>query len=204
MIFAIINYGMGNLASVRRAFEDLGENVFVATDPIELLDADKLILPGVGSFQDGMRSLKEGGWIEAIRRQTLDEEKPLLGICLGMQMLATIGYEGGVTDGLDLIPGQIEWLRKLGCNERLPHVGWNEVNIKKDVPLLDHITDKSDFYFVHSFAFTPQNSESLIATTPYGYEIPAVVQNGNIYGCQFHPKKSSQVGRQLLKNFIDL
>jgi len=199
---AVVNYGMGNLASVRRAFEDIEAQVFVAERPDMLEEANRVVLPGVGAFRDGMRTLAEGGWVEALRRAVLRDGKPLLGICLGMQMLATRSFEGGTTPGLDLVPGEVRRLDALGCGLRIPHVGWNEVNLRCRDELDRGIPQGSDFYFVHSYALVPDRGEHLLATAPYGCEVTAIVRNGNVFGCQFHPEKSSKAGRRLLRNFM--
>jgi glutamine amidotransferase len=202
MKVAIINYGMGNLSSVRRAFEDIGAEAIIANHPSALYEANRVVLPGVGAFAEGMAHLRNRGWDSALHDVVLGQHKPLLGICLGMQMLATRGYEGGLTPGLDLIPGQVRRLDTLGCKLRIPHVGWNEVRYRVDDDLFQKIPDASDFYFVHSYAFVPAIDEHLIATVPYGPDIAAAVRNGHVFGCQFHPEKSSKAGRQLLKNFM--
>ncbi|ODN65484.1 imidazole glycerol phosphate synthase subunit HisH [Methylophaga muralis] len=203
MKIAIINYGMCNLSSVRRAFEDLGAKVFVADHPTSLYEANRIILPGVGAFSEGMTRLVEDGWVDALHDLVILQQKPLLGICLGMQMLATSGEEGGVTKGLNLIPGKVMRLDQLGCDLRIPHVGWNEVHYLSQDDLFTFIPDSSDFYFVHSYAFVPDSQENIIATATYGTNITAVVRNNHIFGCQFHPEKSSKAGRQLLKNFMN-
>jgi len=203
MKVAIINYGMGNLGSVRRAFEDIEAEAFVANHPSAIYEADRVVLPGVGAFTDGIKFLNSGGWVEALRRVITQERKPLLGICLGMQMLASVGYEGGLTAGLGFIPGEVKKLDLLGCKLRIPHVGWNELRYKTSDVIFSKIPDASDFYFVHSYAFVPKNNKHLIATTSYDCNVAAVVRNDNIFGCQFHPEKSSKAGRQLLKNFMN-
>jgi glutamine amidotransferase len=192
---------MGNLASVRRAFEDLGTEVVIADRPRMLDSANRIVLPGVGAFRDGMSTLAAGGWVDALRAAVLDDKKPLLGICLGMQMLATSSHEGGVTGGLGLVPGEVRRLDTLGCELRIPHVGWNEVVYKRRDHLDRGIPDHSDFYFVHSYGLVPDSEQHLLATAPYGCEVAAIVRNGNVFGCQFHPEKSSKAGRRLLKNF---
>lgn len=202
MRIAIVNYGMGNIASVRRAFEDIGAMVIVADKPSELYDADRIVLPGVGAFNEGMECLISSGWVSVLNEIVIKQGKPLLGICLGMQMLATIGYEGVETKGLDFIPGEVRRLDVMGCKVRIPHVGWNDVSYRKADLLFEGIPEFSDFYFVHSFAFSPKRKEHLIASTFYDFELAAAVRSGNIFGCQFHPEKSSKAGRQLLKNFM--
>jgi glutamine amidotransferase len=203
MKIAIINYGMGNLASVKRAFEDIGADVFIANHPSELHDANRIVLPGVGSFVKGMEYLSCAGWSAALDEVVVKQSKPLLGICLGMQMLASCGLEGGATKGLGYIPGTVIRLDTIGCKFRIPHVGWNDVSYLKADALFEGIHNFSDFYFVHSFAFVSENHEHVIATTSYDCNLTAVIHKGNIFGCQFHPEKSSKAGRQLLKNFLN-
>lgn len=202
MKVALIDYGLGNLGSVRRAIAELGADPHLAAAPGELRSADRVILPGVGSFADGMKLLDAGGWIGAIREEAA-KGKPVLGICLGMQLLASRGTEGGDTEGLDLIAGTVVGLQTLGCSLRIPHVGWNEITVRDpSCELLDDIPCGTDFYFVHSYAFTPQDPEHVRATTAYGPPIPAVVANGNVAGTQFHPEKSSKAGFRILRNFL--
>jgi glutamine amidotransferase len=202
MKVGIINYGMGNLSSVRRAVEDLGAEAIIANHPSCLYDVNRIVLPGVGAFAEGMAQLSHGGWIPALLDVVVLQHKPLLGICLGMQMLATCGHEGGLSAGLGLIPGQVKRLDILGCKLRIPHVGWNDVHYKTEDELFSDIPDSSDFYFVHSYAFVPEVDDHLIATVPYGLDVSAVIRNGHVFGCQFHPEKSSKAGRQFLKNFM--
>jgi len=202
MKVAIIDYRMGNLGSVRRSFQELGAEVFVAHEPSEIERADFIVLPGVGAFSEGMKNLSSGGWIPALEDSVNLKHKPLLGICLGMQMLADYGTEGGKINGLGFIPGSVQKLDTLDCRERIPHVGWNEVSFIKEDILFENILNSSDFYFVHSYAFLPSNPKHLIATVPYGINLTAVVKYKQVYGCQFHPEKSSKVGKQFLSNFI--
>jgi glutamine amidotransferase len=200
---AIVNYGMGNLGSVRRALEELGVEAYIAEHPLALFDANRIVLPGVGAFTEGMARLRQGGWVDALQRLVHVEHKALLGICLGMQMLASAGEEGGDVPGLGLIEGRVRRLDVLGCTLRIPHVGWNDVSHKQDEPLLAHIPNGSDFYFVHSYAIEAGNAGQVIGTTSYGVEIVAAVREGQVLGTQFHPEKSSRAGRQLLQNFLD-
>ena len=203
MKIAIVNYGMGNLGSVRRAFEDIGAEVYLANHPAAIYDADRIVLPGVGAFSEGMERLTDTSWASVLYELVIQQGKPLLGICLGMQMLATTGYEGGETKGLGFIPGRVQRLNTIGCKLRIPHVGWNEIKYLENDVLFERITDSSDFYFVHSYAFIPENQEHLTAITSYDCDVAAVIRNGNVFGCQFHPEKSSKAGRQLLKNFMN-
>jgi glutamine amidotransferase len=204
MKVAIVNYGMGNLGSVRRALEELGVEPYIAEHPLALFEANRIVLPGVGAFNEGMARLREGGWVDVLQRLVRIEHKALLGICLGMQMLASSGDEGGDVSGLGFIEGRVRRLDVLGCTLRIPHVGWNDVFHREDEPLLAHIPQRSDFYFVHSYAIDANNARQVIGSTSYGVEIVAAVREGHVLGTQFHPEKSSRAGRQLLRNFLDI
>ena len=204
MKVAIVNYGMGNLGSVRRAFEDLDVQAVIAEHPAALFEANRIVLPGVGAFSEGMARLRARGWVDALQRLVRDEGRPLLGICLGMQMLASAGDEGGHNPGLGLIDGEVLRLDTLGCTLRVPHVGWNELGFTDGEPLFAHIPQQSDFYFVHSYAFRARQQDNVIATTAYGVPVVAAVRSGRVFGTQFHPEKSSKAGRQLLRNFLDV
>ena len=203
MKVAIINYGMGNLASVKRALEDIGADPFIAEHPSSLYDAHKIILPGVGAFSEGMERLRSFGWEKAIQ-DVVQIGKTFLGICLGMQMLASRGEEGGETKGLNLIPGSVIRLDKIGCSLRIPHVGWNEVIYDRESEIFSKIPNASDFYFVHSYVFQMETKTNLLAVSPYDVNLTAVIQKENVIGCQFHPEKSSKAGRQLLRNFLEI
>lgn len=203
MKVAIVNYGMGNLGSVRRAFDDLGAVATIAEHPSALFDAHRIVLPGVGAFGEGMARLQAGGWVEALRRLVEDGSRPLLGICLGMQMLASEGEEGGINHGLGFVTGRVRRLDVLGCTLRVPHVGWNEIGFDPADPLFVHIPQRSDFYFVHSFAFVADAESSVTARADYSVPVVASVRQGSVFGTQFHPEKSSKAGRQLLRNFLD-
>ncbi|MGA2852574.1 MAG: imidazole glycerol phosphate synthase subunit HisH [Verrucomicrobiota bacterium] len=199
----IINYGMGNLGSVRRAFEECGADVLVSENPTDAAGAEHIVLPGVGAFADGMARLNAAGWPEKIRETLKNPGVHFLGICLGMQLLADKGHEGGETAGLGLIHGEVKRLQPV-AGERIPHVGWNEVCRARPSPLLDGIQDDTDFYFVHSYHFLPARNETVLATTPYGGGFVSVTGLRNVFGTQFHPEKSSRPGFQLLKNFLAL
>jgi glutamine amidotransferase len=202
----VLDYGVGNLGSVLRALEELRVRPLLIDRAIDARQADALILPGVGGFAECKQILDKGGWSEAIREEVLVYKKPLLGICLGMQLLADIGDEGASSGqpsaGLGLIPGRVVSLQSLGCSVRIPHVGWNSISKRGDTPLFDGIPDGTDFYFVHSYTFVPEFRSDIIAVTDYESDITAAVARGNIWGTQFHPEKSSRAGFRLLKNFI--
>jgi glutamine amidotransferase len=203
MRIVIIDYGMGNLGSIQRAVSECGENnVFISDNHKEIENADKLILPGVGAFAEGIKNIRINHLDQLIRHLTLDDQIPLLGICLGMQLLATQGYEGGIIDGLNIIPGVVKKLRPVISEERIPHIGWNEVHYQKNNLLFENISNGSDFYFVHSYHFIPENREDIIGTTPYCGIFVAAFNCDSIWGVQFHPEKSSMLGLNVLKNFL--
>jgi glutamine amidotransferase len=204
-MIAIIDSGICNLGSVRRAVAELGADPRIVNQPQSMRQAERMILPGVGGFSEGMAHLRAGGWIEAVREEVLVHNKPLLGICLGMQLLATRGTEGGETLGLDLVPGDVVRLNEIGCDDRIPHAGWNEVRrAGGDDPLLASIPDGTDFYFVHSYVLRPSDAGHEIARATYGAQFTAAVARGSVWGTQFHPEKSSKAGLQLLRNFLAL
>lgn len=199
---AIIDYGMGNLLSVQRAFEKCGSDAIITDNPLELREAERIVLPGVGAFPDAMENLKKGGWLEELDRAVLQKKTPLLGICLGMQLLAEKSYEVCECSGLGYIPGEIIRFQSKEENERIPHVGWNEIEICTDHPIFDGIKDKTNYYFVHSYHFVTKNEADIVAKTPYCGEFVSVVARDNIIGTQFHPEKSQKAGFRLIKNFL--
>lgn len=201
MTVGVINYGLGNLASVQRALADLGADARIVGQAAALADVERIVLPGVGAFGEGMRRLRDGGWVEALRARVRDGRTPLLGICLGMQLLAEAGEEDGDWEGLGLIAGRVRRLDALGCTLRVPHVGWNEVRYDAGARLFAHVPQGTDFYFVHSYALEP-GAGAVCATTGYGVTLAAAVQQGCVFGTQFHPEKSSKAGRQVLQNFL--
>ncbi len=209
MKVGVIDYGVGNLGSVARALEVLRATPVLVDRPVDMHLNDCLILPGVGSFTDCARLLDQGGWTDAIKQEVHTFSRPLLGICVGMQLLADFGTEGAVggdargTPGLGFVPGSVDHLKKLGCTLRMPHVGWNEITRGKTPDsLFDGIPDGTDFYFTHSYAFAATNSSDVIATTDYGVPVTVAVRRGHVWGTQFHPEKSSRAGFRLLANFL--
>ncbi len=197
-MIAIIDYGAGNLFSVQNALNFLGIAGIVTSSAEELEKADRLILPGVGAFPDAMKMLDEAGLTEIIREQA--KKKPLLGICLGMQLLFEKGYEFRETEGLGLIPGTVELMTPPGL--AVPQMGWNKLEMNEKCPLLKGL-EESYVYFVHSYAAVCADV-NVAAYTDYGGNVPACVFSGNVYGCQFHPEKSGEVGLKILENFAVL
>ena len=195
----IIDYGLGNLWSVKNAFEFLGANVHISSRSEEILNSDSLILPGVGSFDTGMKNLTERKLIDPLNIAVLDKKKPILGICLGMQLLSNNSEEGKKVDGLGYIPGNVIKLN----NEklRLPHIGFNEAVSHKDSFFSSELN--TDFYFVHSYHFVPKNEDHIISSSSYGHEFISGIQNNNIIGTQFHPEKSQSNGLAFLKKFLE-
>lgn len=201
MLALVVDYGMSNLKSICRAIEECGGRVQVATLPSDLKKATHIILPGVGSFSDGMNNLNESGLSNAIIEEVTENRIPILGICLGMQLLADCGTEGGEVRGLGLISGKVARL-VANHGERIPHVGWNEVYPLSKCQLFDGVRPGCDFYFVHSYHFEPSEHETVVATTPYCGGFVSSVKRGNVYGVQFHPEKSQKPGFSVLRNFL--
>ncbi len=199
----IIDYEMGNLGSVRRSFEECDAEVLISTDPHDLKLATHIVLPGVGAFAEGMEHLIRGGWIDPLRQAVLNDRIPTLGICLGMQLFADRGFEKGDTPGLGFIPGKVALLEPGNSDSRVPHIGWNEVDFVPNTPLFTKIPNKSDFYFVHSFHFIPENNNVIVGETPYCGNIVSAIQSENVFGVQFHPEKSSRAGFQLIRAFLE-
>ena len=196
---AIIDYGVGNLHSVAKALDYVGAKNIITGDADEIRRADALLLPGVGAFPMAYRALCETGLPDIIREEV--QKKPLLGICLGMQLLLDRGYEEEECEGLGLVSGVV---RKIETQYKLPQIGWNELEFKNPCELTRGLPENSYVYFVHSYCATVEKKEQLIATCDYGCEVTAIVKNGNAYGCQFHPEKSGEVGLAILENFKNI
>lgn len=202
MMLCVIDYGMGNLNSVAKALWKLQLPYFVSPRPEDTAKATHLILPGVGFFAEGMKNLQKRGWITILQQELLTNHKPLLGICLGMQLLFDSSEEGGEkVPGLGFIKGKIIRFRCKDPHYKIPHVGWNDVFGGKDASLLKGIEDYTDFYFVHSYHAVPEEN-IVCAYTNYEYDFVSLVQKHNICGAQFHPEKSQKKGFQLLENFV--
>ncbi|MAD95358.1 MAG: imidazole glycerol phosphate synthase subunit HisH [Rhodobacteraceae bacterium] len=203
MDVVIVDYGLGNLWSVKSAFEFMGANVNLSSDPAELVEAKTLVLPGVGSFGSGMKNLHERGLIDALNEAVLNKGTPILGICLGMQLLADTSEEAPGVQGLGWIPGHVS--KFIDKTLRLPHVGFNGASAKVANPLFDiGSTVLEDFYFVHSYHFVPDDDAHILARTHYGDDFTSAVNKGDIFGVQFHPEKSQSSGLKLISRFIKL
>ena len=205
-MIAVIDYGMGNLRSVMNAFHALGEAAQATSDPARLREADAIVLPGVGAFGDGMRQLRQAGFVEALDDSVVRQGKPFLGICLGMQLLATTGLEHGRHAGLGWIPGRVERLPvpPQEPSLRIPHVGWNDVRVLTREGLYEGAGESPVFYFVHSYALQPEDPSVVSGVCAYGVEFAASLARGNIWATQFHPEKSHLAGLSLLRNFANL
>ncbi len=201
-MIAIVDYGVGNLFSLKSSFATLGQEVVVTADPKILSQADKIVLPGVGAFADAMAKLRSTGLDETVKALA-KAGKPLLGICLGMQLLFEKSHEYGVCDGLGLLRGEICPIKSDIPDElKVPHMGWNSLHFVRENPLFRYVKEGEHVYFVHSY-YAKNCSDSLVASTEYGAEITAAVACGNIYGCQFHPEKSGETGLKILKAFCE-
>lgn len=202
-MIAIIDYGVGNLFSLESSFKAIGAQVVITSDADVIRRADKLILPGVGAFGDAAQKLADTKLDNLVRQEALSG-KPLLGICLGMQLLFERSHEYGLHRGLGLLKGEVIGMEgKLHPELKIPHIGWNPLIIKKETPLFKYINDGDCVYFVHSF-YADGCDDSLAATAEYGIELTAAVSKGNIHGCQFHPEKSGSVGLNILRAFCEI
>lgn len=195
---------MGNLLSVFNAVEICGFHAKIIEHPDELNSVDKIILPGVGAFKDCIENLKTKNFVAALNQQVIVKKKMILGICLGMQVMANKGYENGEHDGLGWFDAEVVKIKTNGNKLKVPHIGWNSINIKKASPLFKGISSGTDLYFVHSFYMRCNNQDDLLATCHYGSAITAAVNKENIFAIQFHPEKSQDYGLQILSNFISL
>lgn len=202
-MIAIVDYGVGNLFSLRSSLDAVGAEVTVTSDPETLRNADKIILPGVGAFEDAAAKLRASG-LDRVLIALAAEGKPLLGICLGMQLLFDESHEYGIHRGLGLIPGSVRPIRDvIPADYKIPHIGWNGLKFRGSCPLFRELKEGDCVYFVHSF-YAADCEPSITAIADYGAELTAAVARGNVYGCQFHPEKSGRVGLAILKAFAEL
>jgi glutamine amidotransferase len=203
----IVDYGMGNLRSVQKAFERLSVPAAICTRPAEIAGCDKLVLPGVGAFRDAIAELRRQAFVEPIKAH-ISGGKPFLGICLGLQLLFDVSYEDGTWEGLGVVPGKVVRFPEQTALEvphlKVPHMGWNSVAAAAECPLFAAIPPASYFYFVHSYYVVPDDDSVVVGRTEYGASFASVIQRGNMFATQFHPEKSQKLGLQLLKNFAEL
>ena len=209
MSIVIVDYGSGNISSVFNSFNyvlkknKISDKIIVTSKPEEIIKAEKVVLPGQGSFKNCMEGiLKISGLKESLEEFTIMKAKPILGICVGMQMFANVGYEEMETRGFGWIPGKVIKIDNQNNYYKLPHIGWNEISIKNKKKLLNGLNDKSHMYFVHSYEFVPNDTSYISAVINYSKEIVCVVEKENIFGTQFHPEKSEKNGIKIIENFI--
>lgn len=200
-MITIIDYGMGNLRSVQKAVEYLGFRANISSDKNEIKNSTGVILPGVGAFPDAMREIRKKGFDVLLKEMVYEKNIPLLGICLGMQLLFDESDEIERTEGLGFIKGKV---KKLEVDLKIPHMGWNNISFNGKSPILEGVKEESYVYYVHSFYANMENMDDLKASAMYGVMVPAVVAHGNVYGTQFHPEKSGEAGMRILKNFIEM
>ena len=204
----IVDYKSGNISSVINSFKEVAKdkvNIEVAADLNKIKSSDKVVLPGQGSFKSCVDALnKINGLTEALTEFAIINKKPLFGICVGFQMFADIGYEEKETKGLGWIPGKVSKINNQNGKFKLPHIGWNQINIIKQSKIFKNIENDSHMYFVHSYEFIPNDKNTISATTDYSSNIVCAVEKENIFGTQFHPEKSDKIGLQVIKNFINL
>ena len=208
MNVTIVDYQSGNISSVINSFTEVAKdkvNLEVTSDIKKIKLSDKIVLPGQGSFKSCVESLNSiNGLVDALKEYAITNKKPLLGICVGLQMFADIGYEEAETKGLGWISGKVSKINNQNGKFKLPHIGWNEIEIRKDSKIFKDIKNKSHMYFVHSYEFIPDDKSVLLATTDYSSKIVCSVEKENLFGTQFHPEKSDKTGLKIIDNFINL
>ena len=200
----IIDFGMGNLFSIYKKLKSIGANVIISSDPNVISNADKIILPGVGHFKKAMDNLKNAGLIEVLNENVLEKNKPILGICLGMQLMTSFSEEGN-DNGLGWFDCKVSSFKvKDSLRYKIPHTGWNQIKIKKESRLMKNIRENTEFYFVHSFHIKNENVKDILNSTQYEYRFTSAFEKGNIFGVQYHPEKSHTVGIKVLENFVNI
>jgi glutamine amidotransferase len=208
MNITIVDYNSGNISSVINSFQEVARdkvNIEVTSDLNKIKTSDKVVLPGQGSFKSCVEALKNiNGLVDALNQFVINDKKPILGICVGLQMFADIGYEEIETRGLGWIPGKVSKIDNQNGKYKLPHIGWNQIDILKNNKIFKNIENNSHMYFVHSYEFIPEDKNVILATTNYSSKIVCAVEKENIIGTQFHPEKSDKLGLQIIKSFINL
>jgi glutamine amidotransferase len=201
-MIAIVDYEMGNLRSVQKAFERVGHSATITSDPAVLADATKIVLPGVGAFRDAIAALRDRKLVDPIRT-AIESGKPFLGICLGLQMLFDKGYEDGEHEGLGIIPGEVVRF-KVPAEFKVPHMGWNQIRFRKRSPIFEGVDEGAHFYFVHSYYVVPRESDVIATETEYATPFTSSIWRDRLFAVQFHPEKSQAAGLRVLKNFAEL
>ena len=208
MNVTIVDYNSGNISSIINSFKEVAQdkvNVEVTSDLNKIISSDKVVLPGQGSFKSCVDAINSiSGLVDTLNEFAINNKKPLLGICVGLQMFADIGYEGTETKGLGWISGKVTKIDNQEGKYKLPHIGWNQINIVKDSKIFKNIENNSHMYFVHSYEFIPKDKNVISATTDYSSNIVCSVEKENIFGTQFHPEKSDKIGLKIIDNFINL
>ena len=208
MNVTIVDYNSGNISSVINSFQEVARdkvNIEVTSDLNKIKTSDKVVLPGQGSFKSCVEALKNiNGLVDTLNQFVINDKKPILGICVGLQMFADIGYEEIETRGLGWIPGKVSKIDNQNGKYKLPHIGWNQIDILKNNKIFKNIENNSHMYFVHSYEFIPEDKNVILATTNYSSKIVCAIEKENIIGTQFHPEKSDKLGLQIIKNFIHL
>ena len=208
MKISIVDYKSGNISSVINSFKEVAKdkvNIEVTSDIVKIKSSDKVVLPGQGSFKSCIDALNSiDGLVDTLNEFSIDDKKPLFGICVGFQMFADIGYEETETKGLGWVPGKVSKIDNQNGKYKLPHIGWNEINIMKESKIFNGIESNSHMYFVHSYEFIPNDKSVISATTDYSSNIVCSVEKENIFGTQFHPEKSDKIGLKIIDNFIKL
>jgi len=198
----IIDYGMGNLLSVKNALEMVGADVEICSRPDDLNDAVRLVLPGVGAFRDCIGNLQQRGFVPVLNDLVLGKKIPIMGICLGMQVMAKKGFEQGECDGLGWFDAEVRRLQTINPSHRVPQIGWNTIEYKNNITLFNGLPEHPDFYFVHSYQVICKEADEIVAICEYDGPVTAAIYRDNIFATQFHPEKSQDYGLQILKNFI--
>ena len=211
MLLTVVDYGVGNLRSIAKSIEkansdnNLNYSVKVSSDVNDVKKSDKIVLPGQGSFKSCVDSLNSiNGLVETLKEFAITNKKPLLGICVGLQMFADVGYEEAETKGLGWISGKVSKIDNQNGKFKLPHIGWNEIEIQKESKIFKNVKNKSHMYFVHSYEFIPEDKSVISATTDYSSKIVCSVERDNLFGTQFHPEKSDKIGLKIIDNFMKL
>jgi glutamine amidotransferase len=203
MVVGIVDYGMGNLRSVFNAFEYIGARVKICSFPEELSTVDRIVLPGVGAIAQCIKRLEKVGFLDALNLEVLNNAKPTLGICLGMQVMATKSYEGGEHNCLGWFDAEVVKIKPLGNELKVPIIGWNTIKFDHGISLFRDLPINADFYFVHSYQLKPQNPDEMVAFYDYGEKVTAAILRDNVFATQFHPEKSQDLGLKLLDNFLN-